>query len=165
MGQCDDILVSVVYVPEVRNEGKDFGGDLVDWCQPVCPDPNNAENLDSVLLEGVELEHYARQSRSMRLVLLVQPQPCQGSPRTCIVAYQPSDVRYFATVRTYFGSKVISCRIFLVARRCRDIAGPPAEVDMIVDVEIRAVDIGDIDSASSNPAHKLNLNVEAFNRG
>jgi len=36
---------------------------------------------------------------------------------------------------------------------------------MIVDVEIRAVDIGDIDSASSNPAHKLNLNVEAFNRG
>jgi len=70
VGQCDDIFVSVVYVPEVRNEGKDFGGDLVDWCQPVCPEPNKAENLNSVLFEGVELEHYARQSRSMRSVLL-----------------------------------------------------------------------------------------------
>ena len=134
MGQRDDVFVSVVHVPEVRDKSENFGGDPVDWCQPIFPEPNDAENLDSVLLEDVELEHDARQSQSMHPILFVQPQPCLRSPRFYGIAFQPSDVTYFTTAETYFVSIATSCKIFLVARKCRNIEEPSAEVDMIVEV-------------------------------
>ena len=43
-------------IPEVRNESEDFRWDLVDWCEAVSPGSNQAEDLENVLLESVELK-------------------------------------------------------------------------------------------------------------
>jgi len=51
-----------VWIPKVRNESEDFGRDLVDWCDRVSPEPNQVEDLESVLLENVELEYNKYQS-------------------------------------------------------------------------------------------------------
>ena len=72
MGQCDNVLVSVARVPKVWNEGEDFGRDLVDRRENVSPDANQAEDLDSVLLEGVELKFNACQLQSTRPFSLVR---------------------------------------------------------------------------------------------
>ena len=67
MGQRDDVLVSLVRITKVRNEREDFGRDLVDRCEFVLPNTNQAEDLESVLLEDVDLEHIAHQLQSTRL--------------------------------------------------------------------------------------------------
>jgi hypothetical protein len=43
-------------VPEIRNESEDFWGDLVDPGEAVPPRLNQAENLEYVLLESVDLK-------------------------------------------------------------------------------------------------------------
>jgi hypothetical protein len=65
VSQRDYVLISgVVGIrKKVRNEGEDFGRDLVDRCNPVSPRPNQAEDLESLLFENIELEYNARQSR------------------------------------------------------------------------------------------------------
>jgi hypothetical protein len=52
--------------PKVRNGCEDFGRDPVDWCGPVPPEPNQAEDLESFLLENVELIGNMHQSQSLR---------------------------------------------------------------------------------------------------
>ena len=57
MGECNQVSISVVVVliPEVRNEGEDFWRDPVDWREPIPTGPNQVEDLESILLENVEL--------------------------------------------------------------------------------------------------------------
>ena len=64
MGQWDDVLISLARIPKVRNKAEDFGRDLVDWCELVPPNTNQAEDLESVLLENVDLEHIMYQLKS-----------------------------------------------------------------------------------------------------
>ena len=56
MGQRDYVSVSLARVPGVRDGGKDFGRDLVDWCGHV--------SLESALLENIDLEHVTHQLQS-----------------------------------------------------------------------------------------------------
>ena len=44
------------HFPEVRDESEDFGWDPVDWREAVPPGPDQAEDLENVLLESIELE-------------------------------------------------------------------------------------------------------------
>ena len=46
----------MVHIPEVRNESEDFGWDPVDWRESVPPGQNQAEDLENVLFETVELK-------------------------------------------------------------------------------------------------------------
>lgn len=57
MGQCDEAFVSVVHIPEIRNESENFGRDAVDWGEPVLQEPNQVEEIESVQLEIVDLKH------------------------------------------------------------------------------------------------------------
>ena len=57
MGQCNHVLISTLRIQEVRDETEDFWRDLVDWCESVPPGPNQAENLESISLENVDLEY------------------------------------------------------------------------------------------------------------
>ena len=66
MSQRNKVLVSFVRIPKVRDEGEDFGRDLVDWCEHVLPNANQAEDLKSVLLENTDLEHAKHQLQSTR---------------------------------------------------------------------------------------------------
>jgi len=66
MSQCDNFLVSVARIPKVWNEGEDFGRDLVDRREQIPPNANQAEDLESVLLENVELKFNAYQLQSTR---------------------------------------------------------------------------------------------------
>jgi hypothetical protein len=43
-------------VPEVWNDSEDFGWDPVDWGEAVPPEPNETKDLESVLLENVDLK-------------------------------------------------------------------------------------------------------------
>jgi len=45
----------VILVPKVRKESKNLGRDPVDRRDAVLPGPNQFEDLESVLLENVEL--------------------------------------------------------------------------------------------------------------
>jgi len=45
MSQCDKVLISLVRIPKVRNEGEDFRRDLADWCERVLQNSNQAEDL------------------------------------------------------------------------------------------------------------------------
>jgi len=84
VGQPNQGLVelgSAVQIPGVRNESEDFRRDLVDRGKPVLQAPNLAEELESALLEIVDLKNgrrvtsqppFAREIRS-----LAQPQPCR----------------------------------------------------------------------------------------
>jgi len=63
--QCDDVLISLARIPKVRNEGEDFRRDLVDLCELVLPNVRNqAEDLESISLENVDLEHITHWLRS-----------------------------------------------------------------------------------------------------
>ena len=66
MGQRDGVLISLVRVPKVRNEGEDLGGDLVDRYEHVLPNSNQLEDLERASLENVDLEHTMYQLQSMR---------------------------------------------------------------------------------------------------
>ena len=66
MSQCDDVLVSVARIPKVWNDGKNFWGDLADWCEDVFPNANQAEDLENVFLENCYLENIAHQLPSTR---------------------------------------------------------------------------------------------------
>ena len=57
MGYCDQVFISVAHTPEIGNEGEDFGRDPVDWGEPVLQEPNQAEDLESIQLEIVNLIH------------------------------------------------------------------------------------------------------------
>ena len=74
MSQCDDAFVSVARIQKVWNEGEDFWGDLVDWCRHFFPyvfphvfqHANQAEELGTILLGSVGLEHNTYQLQSAR---------------------------------------------------------------------------------------------------
>ena len=56
-------------IPEVRNEGEDLRRDLVDRCEYILPNANQAEDLESVLLENIDLENFAHQLKSTSISL------------------------------------------------------------------------------------------------
>ena len=56
MGWRNQASVFVGRFPEVRDKSEDFRWDPVDWRKAVPPGPNQAEDLECVLLENVELE-------------------------------------------------------------------------------------------------------------
>jgi hypothetical protein len=51
-------------VPEVRNDSEDFGRDPVDRGEAVPPEPNETEDLESVLLESVDLKSENENTRA-----------------------------------------------------------------------------------------------------
>jgi len=53
-------LVLDVLAPELGNEKEDFWRDAVDWSKPVVPGPNQAEDLESVPLESLDLRGRTR---------------------------------------------------------------------------------------------------------
>ena len=55
MSQCDRGPVPDVLVPEVRDEDEDLWRDAVDWGEPVIPGPDQAEDLEGILLESLDL--------------------------------------------------------------------------------------------------------------
>ena len=61
MSQCDGCLFSNILIPEVWNEDEDLGRDLIDWCEPVPPGSDQAEDLGSVLLESANLKEGTRE--------------------------------------------------------------------------------------------------------
>ena len=68
MSQCDHLAfgVVVILIPEVRDEGQDFGRDLVDRNQRVPPRPNQAEDFQGILLKDGDLKHSTPQLLSAR---------------------------------------------------------------------------------------------------
>ena len=66
MSQCDDAFVFVARIPEIWNEGQDFGRDLVDRCEYVFTTANHAEEPGSTSLGSVGLEHIMYQLQSAR---------------------------------------------------------------------------------------------------
>jgi len=63
--QRDNVFVSIaVLVQKVRKESEDLRRDPVDGCDGVLPRPNQLEDLESVLLENVELKKYKNQLKS-----------------------------------------------------------------------------------------------------
>lgn len=61
MGRRDEVFISVVRIPGVGDESEDFGGNAVDWGEPVLQGPNQTENLESVPLQPVNLKRGATQ--------------------------------------------------------------------------------------------------------
>jgi len=53
----DQVFVVVGNVCVVRNESENFEGNPVDWGDPVLQRPNEAEDLESVPLETIDLKH------------------------------------------------------------------------------------------------------------
>ena len=91
MCQRDHISVPiVVFVPKVWKESEDLGRDPVDGSDAVLPGPNQFEDLESVLLENVELNKYnTHQLQSTRpFRLFVQPQSYLESSRLCMLEFQ-----------------------------------------------------------------------------
>jgi hypothetical protein len=75
VGQCDYVFISVVRIPEIRNKGEDLWRDPADRGEGVLPGPKETEDLESVLLEGLNLKHDAcEQPSTGQLRRLVQPQ-------------------------------------------------------------------------------------------
>jgi len=58
-------------MPKVRNEGENFGRDLVDWRDPVPPGPNQLVDLENVSLEDIELKCDTRKSQYKCMLLIV----------------------------------------------------------------------------------------------
>ena len=56
MGQSNQVLIFFIRIPEVRNEGEDFGWDPVDWCKAVPLGLNQAEDFECILFKNVELK-------------------------------------------------------------------------------------------------------------
>jgi hypothetical protein len=91
MGECDQVSIPTVAVliPKAWNESEDFGRDPVDRCRPVPPEPNQAEDLENVLLENIKLKCNARQSPSSYSIRsFVQPQLYPGPSRSCGLKFQ-----------------------------------------------------------------------------
>jgi len=79
VGHCDQAFVVVANIRVVHNESEDFGRDLVDWGKPVLQRPNEAEDLESVPLETIDLEQDTSQRPFTRwFCSLDQPRPCRG---------------------------------------------------------------------------------------
>lgn len=78
MGQCDQVFVSITRIQGVRDESEDFRGDAVDGGKPVLQGPNQAEDLESVHLEILDLKPDTGSATTQTTVSLVQPQPCWG---------------------------------------------------------------------------------------
>jgi len=103
--------------PKVWKECEDFWRDSADWRGGVSPGSNQAKDLESVLLEKVELEQphvshdpYAGSTRLSDLSHVWGHCDAVGSNFSC-------DPRDSAT-RTYPAPKTVSCMIRLVERRC-----------------------------------------------
>ena len=74
MGQRDYVFISVPQIPEIRDEGEDFWRDPADRGEAVLPGPNETEDLESVLLENLNLNTIREQPSTGQLRRLVQPQ-------------------------------------------------------------------------------------------
>ena len=76
MGQCDWFaifgVVCVLRIPKIRKESEEFWREAVDWCEAVDPGPNQAEDLESVLLQNVDLKFDVGQSRLYVSILSVR---------------------------------------------------------------------------------------------
>ena len=66
MSQCDYVSTPVARTPEVRKESEEFRRESVDRRDRVPPRPDEVEDLESALLENVELKHNMRQPQSTR---------------------------------------------------------------------------------------------------
>ena len=66
MGQRDQVLAPGDFIPGIWNESEDFGRDPVDWGKHVLQGFNQVEDVESILLEMVDLKHGTSQLPSMR---------------------------------------------------------------------------------------------------
>ena len=64
VGQRDEVSISPAQVPATRNESKDFWRDPIDWGERVLQGPNQAEDLERVPLENVDLKYDMNQPLS-----------------------------------------------------------------------------------------------------
>ena len=93
MGQRDQLSVSLaVAVPEVRDESKDFGRDLVDRGQSIPQGPDQAEDFEGTLFKGSGLKHGMPQLIFEGRSLCSSVSPRSGSSRwkPCGFAFQLS---------------------------------------------------------------------------
>jgi len=102
-----------------------FRRDQVNWCDGVPPEPNQAEDLESFLLERIELKYDARRSRrSTRsfwpLLQLSLPRDCCNRADSTI----SSLMKHISPLRTYFSPEMIPWRALLIACTCWDIGEP-----------------------------------------
>ena len=147
-------------IPIVGNESEDFRRDPVDWCNRVPPEPNQAEDLESFLLESIELKHDTRQSRSTRSFCTLFDLSLVWSRRDpADTAFSPP-TRHISPLQTYFAPKFNPCRMSLAARKCWDIGEPLLAVGE--NMTAGNVDHGDqapcgIHLTNSNPASQRNV--------
>ena len=121
MGQWNRAYVFVRSSPVVWNESEDFRRDPVDWGELVLQGQNQADDLESILLEKVDLKRDSNQPPSTRqFSSFDSPQPGLQSSRSYKVAFQFPQRDLFHRSQTYFVSKAMSCRIFLVAHKSWD---------------------------------------------
>jgi len=57
MAYCDHTAIEGARIQKVRDESKDFGRNTVDRCKPIPQRFDEPEDLYSVLLEIIDLEH------------------------------------------------------------------------------------------------------------
>ena len=107
-------------VPEVRNKGEDFGWDPVNWAESVFQGPDQAEDLDSVLLENIELKESKRRVSEHPYVdffgrhNLSHVHGARDTEKTML----SHPTRCILPTQTYLASKATACRIPLLACRC-----------------------------------------------
>jgi len=66
VSQCDDVSISPAQIPGTRDESEDFWRDPIDWGERVLQGPNQAEDLESVPLESVDLKRDTNHPLSMQ---------------------------------------------------------------------------------------------------
>ena len=71
MSQSDGCSISDILGPEIWNEREDLGRDLVDWCEMVLPESDQAEDLGRVLLETTDLKEGMCERPPMHIIYFV----------------------------------------------------------------------------------------------
>ena len=61
MCQWNCSYVFVPYLPIVWNEGENFGRNLVDWSESILQGPNQAEDVEGILLKNINLKYVKNQ--------------------------------------------------------------------------------------------------------
>ena len=116
MSQRGQVSISPVPNPKVRNESEDLGRDPVDRGEAVPPGPDQAEDFKSVPFESSDLKESTHKWPVIRLRFVRSPDlSLVGNHRgACKLECQPPlDREMLHAIRTYFASKIASCRIFL----------------------------------------------------
>ena len=126
-------------VPEVWDENEDLGRDPVDWGEPVPPELDRTEDLQSVLPDSKNLKHDIHQHplTCPANLLVVNLVLAQGSC-DAVNSHFRYQIQLDPTLLVYLLPEARSSSSFLAARKRRDIEEPPprrvllvVKVDMI----------------------------------